>query len=210
MEVLDVPIRWLGHAGFHLDTDPSVVVDPFRARDPRPVDVALITHPHFDHLSVEDLDGFVGPTTTIVSVDAARDEIEAHWSDRPFEVVAPGDEIAVDGLTVEATPAYNVDKTYHPRDERWVGFVVEVDGTRIYHAGDTDRIPEMADLEVDMALLPVSGTYVMDADEAAEAAGILDAEAYVPMHYGSVVGTDRDAERFAERVGDRVHVPEGG
>lgn len=209
MELLGVPVRWLGHAGFYLDTDPNVVVDPFRARDPRPVDVALITHPHFDHLSVDDLDGFVGPTTTIVTVASAREEIEANWADRPVEIVAPGDTVAVDGLTVEATPAYNVDKNYHPHEEGWVGFVVEVDGTRIYHAGDTDRIPEMEDLDVDAALLPVSGTYVMDAEEAAEAAEILDAEAYVPMHYGSVVGTDRDAERFAARVGDRVHLPEG-
>lgn len=207
MELAGIEVSWLGHAGFYLETDPSIVVDPFHARDPRPVDLALITHPHFDHLRPEDLDAFVGPSTTIVSVEASRPDVQEHWPDRDFVAVAPGDEIEVAGATVEATPAYNVDKNYHPRDVGWVGFVVEVGGTRIYHAGDTDRIPAMEDVEADVALLPVSGTYVMSAEEAVEAADVIDAAAYVPMHFGSVVGTDRDAERFCKAVGERAHMP---
>lgn len=207
MDLLGVTCRWLGHAGIHLETDPSVVVDPFRARDPRPVDVVLVTHPHFDHLSLEDLEGFVGPSTRFVTVADAEPDLAERWPDRDVDVVAPGDRVEVHGVSIEAVPAYNLDKNYHPRDAGWVGFVMGVDGVRLYHAGDTDRIPQMEGLDVDVAFLPVSGTYVMDVDEAVEAADVLDADLAVPIHFGATVGTDRDARRFVEALGKRGVLP---
>lgn len=214
-----VEMRWLANSGFVIEpgAGPSIVIDPYEVAgsgvEPRPVDAAFITHPHYDHLSVEDLEGFVGDDTVLVSVEGSRPDLEAAFPDHELVVVAPGDETEVEGVPVEAVPAYNVNKNYHPRDEDWVGFVLTLDAgaddgpVRLYHAGDTDRIPAMEDLNVDVALLPVGGTYVMDHEEAAKAAGVLDARVFVPMHYGSVAGTPRDAERFAEVVGDRAVLP---
>ena len=118
--------------------------------------------------------------------------------------VKPGDVVTVEGVTIRAVPAYNTDKfrqpgvVFHPKADGKVGFVVELDGTTYYHAGDTDEIAEMDEIDVDVALIPVSGTYVMTADEAARACARIHAKAVVPMHYGTLVGSRADAERFSE------------
>ena len=100
------------------------------------------------------------------------------------------------GIPIEAVPAYNTDKSFHPKRNNWLGFIITIDGKRIYHAGDTDLIPEMDTFTVDIALLPVSGTYVMTADEAIEAAKRLKPEVAIPMHYDAIVGSGEDAVRF--------------
>ena len=123
--------------------------------------------------------------------------------------LAPGESAEVSGVEVLAVSAYNVDKfrspgqPYHPRESGGVGYVVGLDGIRYYHAGDTDAIPEMADVHCDVALLPVGGKFTMTWEEAAQACELIDAKAAVPMHYGEVIGDIRDAERFR----DHCHVP---
>ena len=118
----------------------------------------------------------------------------------------------VGGVTVTAVPAYNLDKfrgpgePYHPREAGYLGYVVEMDGLRVYHAGDTDAIPEMSDVRCDVALLPVGGTYTMTADEAAAACDALGAATAVPMHFADIVGTQADAERFRELCGIPVTI----
>ncbi len=129
--------------------------------------------------------------------------------------MAPGDETEVAGIVVRAVPSYNLDKKFHPRKNAWIGFVIEADGTSIYHAGDSDHIPEMKDMTADVALLPVSGTYVMTADEAVAAAREIAPKLAIPMHYGTLVGEEADAAAFArglENSGIRVEIltPEGG
>ncbi len=118
--------------------------------------------------------------------------------------VRPGERLTVAGVEIEAVRAYNVNKfrspgvPFHPREAEHVGFVVTVDGARIYHTGDTDHIPEMAEIECDVAFLPVSGKYVMTVEEAAEAARTLNPQIVVPMHYGSGIGTAGDGQRLTE------------
>jgi L-ascorbate metabolism protein UlaG (beta-lactamase superfamily) len=124
--------------------------------------------------------------------------------------VKPGDHVSVAGVEVEAVRAYNVNKfrtpgtPFHPKEFDHVGFVVTVGGVRIYHAGDTDAIPEMAGIDCDVALLPVSGKYVMTVEEAAEAARTLGPQIVVPMHYGSGIGTPGDGQQFADLYGGEV------
>ena len=103
-------------------------------------------------------------------------------------------------------PSYNRDKDFHPKQKAWLGFIVEVDGVKIYHAGDTDFIPEMKDLKVDIALLPVSGTYVMTAEQAVEAALAIQPKLAIPMHYGAIVGDDKDALAFKESLKGNIDV----
>ena len=120
--------------------------------------------------------------------------------------MTPGERIALGGLKIEAVPAYNTNKDFHPKANGWLGFIIEIDGIRIYHAGDSDYIPEMKDLDVDIALLPVSGTYVMDADEAVEAALAINPKLAIPMHYGAIVGDQSDATRFRDKLEGKIDV----
>jgi L-ascorbate metabolism protein UlaG (beta-lactamase superfamily) len=114
---------------------------------------------------------------------------------RPLE---PGQAVTVREVVVEGVAAYNRGKPFHPPSGGGLGFVITTGGRRIYFAGDTDLIPEMATVRADVALLPVSGTYVMSAEDAAEAVRRIRPAVTVPMHYGTIVGTRGDAIRFKE------------
>jgi L-ascorbate metabolism protein UlaG (beta-lactamase superfamily) len=185
-------LRWLGHDGFAVTAaGRTLVFDPYQISAPLAADLVLVTHPHYDHFSPVDIAKVSHEKTLVVTeVESAR-KVKGE-----VQTMAPGDRLVWGPVIIEAVAAYNIDKKFHPRAKNWLGFVVTVEGTRIYHAGDTDLIPEMADIRCDLALLPVSGTYVMTAEEAVEAARRIGPRVAVPMHYGTLVGSRADAERF--------------
>ena len=188
-------LEWLGHAGFRITDGVVVYIDPYNIAGGPEADVIFVTHPHFDHCSPDDIKKIHGEETVTVCPEDC---------DVPGEVrtVSAGDSLEVKGFQIDVVPAYNIRKSFHPKDKGFVGYIITVDGQRVYHAGDTDLIPEMSEVECDIALLPVSGTYVMTAKEAADAASQIKTGLAVPMHYGGgVVGTEEDAsevERLAE------------
>lgn len=207
-------IHWLGHDSFRIEAEKRIYIDPWKLKKSLPpADLVLITHEHSDHCSPDDVAKIAGPETTIVTNAASAAKLKKLKSQ--VRIVKPGDRIAVGGIQIEAVAAYNLNKfrspgnPFHPKGAGHVGFIVTVGGQRIYHAGDTDDIPEMIGLKVDVALLPVSGTYVMTADEAADAARRIGPQVAVPMHYGAgVVGSRADAERFAELYDGQVVILE--
>ena len=185
-------IKWLGHAGFAINVqDKLIVIDPFQIKESVHADIILITHSHYDHCSVEDIDKIKKPYTVIVTEAESAKKLSGD-----VRVVKPGDKITISGIDIKAVEAYNTNKSFHPKKNGWLGFIITVDGIRIYHAGDTDLIPEMDEFEADIALLPVSGTYVMTAEEAVEAAKRLKPEIAIPMHFDSIVGSKNDAIKF--------------
>jgi len=196
-------IHWLGHDAFRIDGPQIIYLDPYRLDQENPeADVILITHDHSDHCSPEDVAKIQGQNTTIVTIDAAAAQLHGD-----VQIVKPGDSLTVKGIEVKAVPAYNVDKfrspgtPFHSRPSGHVGFIVTLDGQRIYHAGDTDHIPEMAGLgSIDVALLPVSGTFVMTSDEAVEAARTIDPGVAIPMHVGRGIGSLEDAQAFKQNA----------
>ena len=158
-------IVWLGHDGFRIDAEKTIYFDPYEIAAGKMADIILITHEHFDHCSPDDVAKIQQPETVIVTEKNSAKKLSGD-----VRVVSPGDTLTVDGVKIEAVPAYNINKNFHPKANGWLGFIVEIEGVRVYHAGDTDFIPEMQDFKTDIALLPVSGTYVMTAGEAVEAA----------------------------------------
>lgn len=211
MKVKDLTDRlyWLGHDSFRLEGPPVIYFDPVDLEGkPAPADLVLITHEHHDHCSPEDVSKIRGPETVVLAGGRAAEQLPG------AQAVKPGERLTVAGVEVETVPAYNVNKfrapgvPFHPPEADHVGYVVTVDGVRLYFAGDTDHIPEMADIDCDVALLPVSGTYTMTAEEAAEAARVLEPQIAVPMHYGSRIGGKDDGQRFADLYGGKTLIPE--
>jgi L-ascorbate metabolism protein UlaG (beta-lactamase superfamily) len=187
-------IHWLGHDSFRIVNQVTIYVDPWHLPAGAPqADLVLVTHDHYDHCSPKDVARISKADTVVVTIAAVAKKLKGD-----VRTVKPGDSLTVKGIPIEVVPAYNVNKRFHPKNAGHVGFIFTVDGQRIYHAGDTDFIPEMQGLKVDVALLPVSGTYVMTADEAAQAAKAISPKVAIPMHYGEIVGSKSDAERFQE------------
>jgi L-ascorbate metabolism protein UlaG (beta-lactamase superfamily) len=194
-------INWLGHDGFMIDVSKTIYLDPYKISMDKKADLILITHEHFDHCSPEDIEKIQHNKTIIVTEKDSSKKVSGH-----VRTIKPGDIITIDNIQIEGVRAYNMNKNFHPKANDWLGFIIEVDGVRIYHAGDTDLIPEMKDIHTDIALLPVSGTYVMTADEAVEAAKLIKPVIAIPMHYGAIVGDRNDAIRFKEGLKDKFEV----
>ena len=193
-------VRRLNHDAFRFEAGGIVVyTDPFKVPARHDADLVLISHEHFDHCAPEDLAAVSKPGTVVVAAASCRDQLADD-----ARLVQPGDRLEAAGVAIEVWPAYNTDKHFHPRDAGHVGFVFTLDGVRVYFAGDTDLIPEMKDVQAELALLPVSGTYVMTADEAIQAAHDVGAEVTIPMHYGDIIGTARDAEALEKGFDGRV------
>jgi L-ascorbate metabolism protein UlaG (beta-lactamase superfamily) len=194
-------IHWLGHDTFRIEGERTIFTDPFELRKRDTADIILITHEHYDHCSPEDVEKIQGADTVIVATEDCGEKLKGN-----VRTVRPGDRITVEGVEIEAVPSYNTNKEFHTKARNWVGYVFTVNGQRIYLAGDTDRIPEMKEIRCDIALLPVSGTYVMTAEEAAQAALDIKPATAIPMHYGAIVGDESDAERFRKALEGRIDV----
>ncbi|MEM0090546.1 MAG: MBL fold metallo-hydrolase [Nitrososphaerota archaeon] len=190
-----VKISWLGHDAFRLKDDKTIYIDPYKIKGKEMADIILITHEHFDHLSVEDINKVSSEKCVIVAARSCANQL-GRVKAKEIKYVKPGDELEIDGVKIKAVYAYNVAKPFHPKDAGGVGYIVSMKGVSIYHTGDSDFIPEMKGLKVDVFLVPVSGTYVMTAEEAASAANTIMPKLAIPMHYGAIVGSEKDAERF--------------
>jgi len=194
-------IHWLGHASFRIEGSKILYIDPFEIKKGPQADIILISHEHYDHCSPEDAKKIQGPDTVIVTEKDSKKKLSGE-----VKTLAPNEVIEVKGVKIKAIPAYNVAKDFHPKKKGWIGFFIEMDGFTLYHTGDSDLIPEMEGLRPDVAFLPVSGTYVMDASMAAEAALKIQPKVVIPMHYGSFIGSTSDANRLKEALKGRIEV----
>ena len=201
-----VKITWLGHDSFKISNGKILYIDPYKITADAKADILLISHEHFDHLSMDDMKKVVSPNTSIVAARQCAGTVSKVGA-KEITIVKPGEKVNVQGIAIEAVAAYNTNKInpdtkkpFHPKEDSNVGFVMTINNIRIYHAGDTDPIQEIKNIQADIALLPVSGTYVMTAEEAAEVVSTIKPKIAIPMHYGAIVGSEEDAEKFKQLV----------
>ena len=185
-------IHWLGHSAFRIEDGAlQIYIDPFRlpAQNPK-ADIIFITHAHYDHFSQEDIAKIKKEGTKIF----APKDVASQMGNSAI-ALSPGQTYSIGNLKISTVPAYNLDKKFHPKSNNWMGYIITLStGQKIYHAGDTDFIPEMRTIVTDIALLPCGGTFTMTAKQAAEAANVFKPRVLIPIHWGSVVGSKSDAE----------------
>lgn len=185
-----------------------IYADPFKmTAEPGDAAFILITHDHYDHFSPDDIAKAAGKDTVLVvpekmekKAGGVKDLVAA------IVTVKPGESRVINGLELETVASYNIMKPFHPKSAGWVGYILNLDGKRIYIAGDTDATKEAAEVKCDIAIVPIGGTYTMDAKKAAELINTMQPEVAIPVHYGDIVGKPSDGEEFAKYVKDPVRV----
>lgn len=201
----NVEISWLGHSSFKIKTDKIIYIDPFQLQEAEKADLILITHPHYDHCSIADISKIAKDGSIVVCHAACQSSVTKLNQKINMQLMQAGDELSLGNIKIKAIPSYNSKKQFHPKHEGWLGYLVSINGIVIYHAGDTDLIPEMEKLtgfakkgSKLIAFLPIDGNFTMNPEEAAEAAKIIKPFIAIPIHYN----LEKDAENFCKLCQD--------
>lgn len=191
-------IEVLYHSSIRINKEKTIYIDPFKIdRNYNDADIIFITHDHYDHYSEEDIDKVTNENTVIVIPEELLTKVlKKGINKNAIITVEPNQKYMVQGIKFETVPAYNTNKTFHPKENDWVGYVIELNDVKYYIAGDTDITEENKKVKCDVAFVPVGGTYTMDFKEAAQLVNEIQPKVAVPIHYGSVVGIKQDAEEF--------------
>ncbi len=203
-----IELYWLKHAGFKIKAPQGIIyIDPYKVSTVQEkADLLFISHDHYDHLDEDSIKAVVKPETAIFCSDDCKSKISDMVDVDSVASLFPEDEHIFGQVKITAKPAYNLEKPFHPKEKQWLGFIIEIDETKIYFAGDTDFLDELKNIECDIGLFPVSGIYVMDAQDAANFANTIKPKVMsIPMHWGALiddqnraVGSIDDAKKFCE------------
>ena len=193
----------LCNSSIRIEEDKIIYVDPFKiGQKYNDADYIFCTHSHYDHFSPEDIEK-VKKEDTIIIVPSDLEEQARKIFNNNVVIVEPAKEYQIKDLKFKTTYAYNINKKFHPKENKWVGYIIELNNKKYYIAGDTDNIEEIQNIECDIALIPIGGTFTMDYKESAELANTIKADIVIPTHYGSIVGEKEDAIKFKELVKDK-------
>ncbi|HCC03356.1 MAG TPA: MBL fold metallo-hydrolase [Clostridiales bacterium] len=198
-------IQVLYHSSIKINIEKVIYIDPFKIEDDsHDADIIFITHSHYDHYSEEDIKKIIKENTKIIVTSDLKEKAESITNSKNIIIVQPNEKYCVEGISFETIPAYNINKKFHPKQNNWVGYVIELNGLKYYIAGDTDITDENKKVKCDVAFVPVGGTYTMTSKEAADLVNIIKPKIAVPIHYGSVVGTKQDATDFVNLLDERI------
>ena len=191
-----VNISWFGHASFKIKNSRVIYIDPVKISSNEKADIILISHSHYDHFSLQDISKITSPDTNILITPDCQSKLKDVAG--KVTLIEPNRKYNVQNVLIETIPAYNTNKHFHPKDNDWVGFIITLDNKRILYTGDSDNIKELQSIKTDIALIPVSGVYVMNSKEAADLVNKIKPKIAIPYHYGDIVGTEKDALKFKE------------
>jgi len=194
----NIELKWLGHAGFLIKNEKIIYIDPYQLdnKEWEKADILFITHSHYDHCSIEDIKKIIKQETIVVCGSDVQSKLGKVGDNINIKIVEPGKSGEINGIVFSTVPAYNIGKVFHKKNEGWMGYIIEVNDLKIYHTRDSDVIPEMNTIKTEIALLPVCGKFTMNADEAVRAAEIIEPKLAIPMHYGSIIGSRENADKF--------------
>ncbi len=195
-------IKVICHSCIKISTEKTIYIDPFKIKEKlNDADIIFITHSHYDHFSEEDILKIKNENTIIVITnDLVEKSIQLGFKKENIIEVKPNQNYKIGELKFETIPAYNVNKNFHPKENNWVGYILELNKQRYYIAGDTDITEENKKVKCDVAFVPVGGTYTMTATEAAELVNLIKPKVAIPIHYGEIVGTEQDANKFKQEL----------
>ena len=199
-------IEVLYHSSIRINKEKIIYIDPFKInKNYNDADIIFITHDHYDHYSEEDIDKVINENTTIIIPDELLTKLLRKGINKNAIItVEPNKNYMVQGIKFETISAYNTNKTFHPKENGWVGYSITLDDIRYYIAGDTDITEENRKVKCDVAFVPVGGTYTIDFKEAAQLINEIQPKIAVPIHYGSVVGTKQDATDFIKLLNPSI------
>ncbi len=195
-------IEVLCHSSIRINKEKVIYIDPFKInKNYNDADIIFITHDHYDHYSEEDIDKVIKEDTTIV---IPKDLLKKGIHKNAIIVAEPNKEYETQGINFNTIPAYNINKKFHPKENNWLGYIITINNVKYYVAGDTDITDENRKVKCDVAFVPVGGTYTMDFKEAARLINEIKPKIAVPIHYGSIVGTEQDARNFINLLNSEI------
>lgn len=199
-------IEVLCHSSIRINKEKVIYIDPFKInKNYNDADIIFITHDHYDHYSEEDIDKVIKEDTTIViSKDLLKKLLKKGINKNEIIVAEPNKEYETQGINFNTIPAYNINKKFHPKENNWLGYIITINNVKYYVAGDTDITDENRKVKCDVAFVPVGGTYTMDFKEAARLINEIKPKIAVPIHYGSIVGTEQDARNFINLLNSEI------
>lgn len=196
-------------SSIRIEADHIIYFDPLNiSGEPKDADIVFITHDHYDHFSPEDLKKIKKANTRLVVPKEMHETalVQSGFMKEQIITVEPYHSYLIEGYPVTTIPAYNVEAPFHPKDKHWCGYVITIDGTQYYIAGDTDYISENKKVLCDIALIPIGGTYTMDVEAAANLANAIRPKVIIPTHYGSIVGDSECGLRLQKAVSELTKV----
>ena len=197
------------HSSIKIKDKLVIYFDPFRIKENlHDADIIFVTHSHFDHYSSEDINKVIKNDSILVFPKSMEKEIVEYIQNYNVILMDPFETKDILGIKVEGIPSYNINKPMHPKDNNWLGYIVTINDQRIYVCGDTDINDDVVKIKCDIALVPVGGTYTMNAIEAAELVNKITPRVAIPTHYGTLVGKVEDGEIFKKNINENIKVIE--
>lgn len=184
----------------------NIYIDPYQLKEEGKAKYIFITHPHYDHLSWEDIKKILLPTTKIIIPKSSFSEMPKEIDKNQMIMMDANETIKLDDLEIQAVPAYNISKKFHPKENHWLGYIITIDKESYYIVGDSDKTEELSHIKCDYLFIPVGGTYTMDYKEAALLTNQIKPKLVIPTHYGPIIpGSFQNAEKFVSLLDETIN-----